>query len=335
MSLIARYGADQPVTERCLSFLRQSMRADGSWPIDTNLSVWMTTSAVTALGHAGQLESIEREKTQRWIAARQYHAVHPFTNAAPGGWGWTHLPGGVPDADDTAGALLALIRLGERDAIPAGVRWLLQLQNNDGGWPTFCRGWGTLPFDKSSPDITAHAIRALHTADPDGQHAPSQQAIRRGLAYLRSRAAAEWLLASSLVRQPGGGAPRQPGIRARRGCSWPMPSYTYRARKLPRVYSTWYLHKILTVAGAERAGSHLPWKKTALAVSALAEWTTLPEVISALTKGVAYLTARVADGSWEKPAPIGLYFASLWYAEALYPIIWTVEALGKALKVKR
>src|SRR5262249_27787274 len=41
-----------------------------------------------------------------------------------------------------------------------GTHWLLGLQNRDGGVPTFCRGWGNLPFDRSSPDITAHAIRA-------------------------------------------------------------------------------------------------------------------------------------------------------------------------------
>jgi squalene-hopene/tetraprenyl-beta-curcumene cyclase len=34
----------------------------------------------------------------------------------------------------------------------------LGLQNRDGGIPTFCRGWGA--FDRSSPDITAHALRA-------------------------------------------------------------------------------------------------------------------------------------------------------------------------------
>ncbi len=31
--------------------------------------------------------------------------------AAPGGWSWTDQPGAVPDADDTAGALLALHQL--------------------------------------------------------------------------------------------------------------------------------------------------------------------------------------------------------------------------------
>src|SRR4030095_11043093 len=30
----------------------------------------------------------------------------------------------------------------------------------EGRPPSFCRGWGALPFDRSSPDITAHALRA-------------------------------------------------------------------------------------------------------------------------------------------------------------------------------
>jgi squalene-hopene/tetraprenyl-beta-curcumene cyclase len=46
-------------------------------------------------------------------------------------------------------------------AIERGVQWLRKLQNRDGGWPTFCRGWGKLPFDRSSNDLTAHAMRAL------------------------------------------------------------------------------------------------------------------------------------------------------------------------------
>ena len=73
------------------------------------------------------------------------------------------MSGAVPDADDTPGALLALHALGgeDGDAARAGVRWLLGLQNRDGGIPTFCRGWGQLPFDRSSPDLTAHALRAF------------------------------------------------------------------------------------------------------------------------------------------------------------------------------
>jgi len=33
-----------------------------------------------------------------------------------------------------------------------------------------------------------------------------------------------------------------------------------------------------------------------------------------------------------QPAPIGLYFAHLWYSEELYPLIWTLDALGRVLK---
>ena len=43
MGLIPLFGPAQPVAAKCLGFLRKSQRADGSWPIDTNLSVWLTT----------------------------------------------------------------------------------------------------------------------------------------------------------------------------------------------------------------------------------------------------------------------------------------------------
>jgi squalene-hopene/tetraprenyl-beta-curcumene cyclase len=73
----------------------------------------------------------------------------------------------VPDADDTPGALLALTALDESrpfqnlSRVADALLWLVRLQNNDGGWPTFCRGWGKLPFDRSGSDLTAHALRAL------------------------------------------------------------------------------------------------------------------------------------------------------------------------------
>src|SRR5262249_10073409 len=83
---------------------------------------------------------------RRWLLAQQHRVEHPYTHAAPGAWAWTNLPGGVPDADDTAGAVLALKHLGPIDdetraAAFAGIEWLLNTQNSDGGVPTFCRGW--------------------------------------------------------------------------------------------------------------------------------------------------------------------------------------------------
>ena len=46
-----------------------------------------------------------------------------------------------------------------------------------------------------------------------------------------------------------------------------------------------------------------------------------------LARGTQWLIERVEDGSWTQPAPIGFYFAKLWYYERLYPVILTVAAL--------
>ncbi|HEU0010220.1 MAG TPA: prenyltransferase/squalene oxidase repeat-containing protein, partial [Verrucomicrobiae bacterium] len=186
MSLAGSGQAGHGVTKRGVEFLLKSQRSDGSWPIDTNLATWVTTLAVNALAdrrmpndecrmtNADSMGSAEAGKStlgnwqsaiRQWLHSQQYRTEHPYTHAAPGGWAWTNLPGGVPDADDTAGAVLALRQLGRIDdetraAAFAGIDWLLNVQNADGGIPTFCRGWGALPFDRSSADITAHALRA-------------------------------------------------------------------------------------------------------------------------------------------------------------------------------
>lgn len=122
-----------------------------------------------------------------WLLRCQHHQRHPFTGANPGGWGWTDLSGAVPDADDTPAALLALncIHFDRQQhpllsrrvdlAVLSGLRWLLRLQNRDGGWPTFCRGWGKLPFDRSGTDLTAHALRAFHAWQPKLEQIASRE----------------------------------------------------------------------------------------------------------------------------------------------------------------
>src|SRR5690606_28573705 len=123
---------------------------------------------------AGDLESLDtKEQILAWLLGQQYKERHPYTGAAPGGWAWTDLPGGVPDCDDTPGAMMALWPLSfPVDLRVAGewyssFKWVLSLQNRDGGWPTFCRGWGTLPFDRSGADLTAHALRAFGQTGPN------------------------------------------------------------------------------------------------------------------------------------------------------------------------
>src|SRR5262249_32485712 len=139
-----------------------------------------------------------REELLNWLLAQQGKERHPYTGAEPGGWGWSHLPGSVPDCDDTPGALLAVGVLRfvmteyevSYSSLPwpkAGVDWVLGLQNRDGGFPTFCRGWGTLPFDRSGADLTAHVLRVIglgyHWADETRPY--GQKATPRALDYLR------------------------------------------------------------------------------------------------------------------------------------------------------
>ncbi len=122
----------------------------------------MTTRRSNALATAGELERLDgRDELRPWLHKQHYTVRHPYTDAAPGGWAWTDLPGGVPDADDTAGAALALRNLDSDAGGVVGAFWLMDLRNADGGWPTFCRGWGRLPFDRSGCDLTAHALRAI------------------------------------------------------------------------------------------------------------------------------------------------------------------------------
>jgi squalene-hopene/tetraprenyl-beta-curcumene cyclase len=157
----AGYG-DHLVARKGLAFLRQAARRDGSWAIDSNLRTWVTSLAARAVWcgsapakqetagwklDAGGIDDAQR--VAKWLVKAQLKVRHPFTGAGPGGWAWTDLPGGVPDADDTSGALLALRRLkdvgGKTDisgTVRGGLRWLIELQNTDGGMPTFCRGWG-------------------------------------------------------------------------------------------------------------------------------------------------------------------------------------------------
>ena len=48
---------------------------------------------------------------------------------------------------------------------------------------------------------------------------------------------------------------------------------------------------------------------------------------SSLKRGVNWLLRRVENDTWTQPAPIGFYFAKLWYYERLYPMVFTVAAL--------
>jgi len=71
-------------------------------------------------------------------------------------------------------------------------------------------------------------------------------------------------------------------------------------------------------------------EETALAVEVLL--SAGPEAVTAVNNGLAWLVQRIESGGLHEPTPIGFYFAKLWYFEKLYPIIFSVAALGRARK---
>ena len=52
----------------------------------------------------------------------------------------------------------------------------------------------------------------------------------------------------------------------------------------------------------------------------------------AVNKGLTWLVQQVEAGGLYNPTPIGFYFAKLWYYERLYPLTFTVAALGRACR---
>lgn len=341
MSLLGCGYRDHPVVREGVDFLIRSARPDGSWAIDTNLSTWLTTLAVNALAPLGLDQSLsvaEQRAVRDWLLGQQYREVHPYTLSQPGAWAWTDLPGGVPDADDTPGALLALSHLDAGDpevrrAAGAGVTWLLDLQNRDGGIPTFCRGWGALPFDRSGADLTSHTVQAWNAWRPHlspGLATRIDHGLREAARYLAREQSPEgaWLPlwfgnqhTADEANPTYGTARVLPAVLA-------VPEGT----SLAPTAVQWLL-RAQNADGGWGGGPGVPSsiEETAVAVQALAQ--ALPRDASVrpnLERGISRLAELTEGGRRFDASPIGFYFARLWYFERLYPLIFTVGALSHA-----
>jgi squalene-hopene/tetraprenyl-beta-curcumene cyclase len=350
MCLTASGIGENPVKVKGLEFLRNQQRPDGSWPIDADLSTWVTTLSIKAFGQEINREFSKPEisKLLTHLITIQYKKVHPFNLAQPGGWGWTNLPGSVPDVDDTSGAILALLELYNNDdvvstAIINGCQWLTTLQNKDGGFPTFCKGWGRLPFDSSCADLTGHALLALSKAlDLAGDKMTNylqysiRQCVARSFGFL-------W----KAQRENGSWKPLWFGNQFTSDQTNPV----YGTAKVAIYLADSILCDSLDVKLKEHIGHLLSmarqyliqqqntdgsWggeadvmgtiEESALAVSALIGFNQ-----ESVLKGFQWLESE-SKSNGLRSNPIGLYFATLWYDEKLYPLIYYIEALRRYLK---
>lgn len=323
------------VTQKCARFLIDTVREDGSWPIDTDLSGWVTSLSIRAL----EDDLPEREFFIANLRKRATKEKHPFTGAQPGGWGWSDLNGSVPDGDDTSGSLVALYTLTQGEYCPEvgrGIEWLLDLQNRDGGMPTFCKGWGKFPFDRSSADISAHAFLAFtlwkdtlpaslksrtekgalqltewmqKNMTPEGSWTPlwfgDQDAVDEKAPVYGTATAVEYLFCS-----PANGEVR---TLADKGVS--------------------YLLQAQQADGGWGGAKDVPSKisLTSKVLGALAS-SGRSDVRKAIERGVNFLYMHYQQGKLYQREPIGLYFSRLWYSEELYGATFVLSAMRKVKK---
>lgn len=150
----------------------------------TTAAIWNTSLISTALQNAGiSFADPMIVKANHYLLRRQHvkygdWAIHNPTGH-PGGWGFSDINTFHPDIDDTTASLRSLSRMVRANPLfytswKNGLKWLLTMQNDDGGWPAFERGINSkllklLPIedaefllaDPSTPDLTGRTLEYL------------------------------------------------------------------------------------------------------------------------------------------------------------------------------
>jgi squalene-hopene/tetraprenyl-beta-curcumene cyclase len=202
-----------------------------------------------------------------------------------------------------------------------------------------------MPFDRSGVDLTAHALRAIyktHNVRLESltykEQRRAQSAIRRGLRYLERQQRADGSFVPLWFGNQYHPAEENPVY----GTARVLLAY----RDLGLIAGEpacralrWLVEHVGGDGGwggstgtFGQPGGMSSVEETAVAVEALsaAEIGLVPPTVT--TRGIDWLIRAVETGGHREPAPIGLYFARLWYYERLYPLVFLVSALGQAMR---
>ncbi|MFY9610602.1 MAG: squalene--hopene cyclase [Blastocatellia bacterium] len=165
--------------------------------------VWDTALAMNALSESGlPAEHPALQKAAEWLLEKEVRKVGDWKvknpEGRPGGWYFEYANELYPDVDDTFQVLTALSKVQFSDprqqnrkleAMDRGMRWVLSMQNRDGGWASFDKDCDEqfltqIPFadhnamiDPSTSDITGRGVETLSRLGFRKEHPVLQKAL--------------------------------------------------------------------------------------------------------------------------------------------------------------
>jgi squalene-hopene/tetraprenyl-beta-curcumene cyclase len=319
------------------------------------------------------------ESGVNWLLNCQRNEPNALTEVSAGGWASSDATGALPNTSATASAIVALIRSCPRatslqrerieQAAGRGVVWLMELQNEDGGWATFYRDDALVRRDESGTDVTAQALGALAAWRRDWKTDTSNEAKRRW-SFIDERAARAiengWKYLESHQQEDGSFIPlwfgneNQPNEtnpvygtaqvllasaeldRLKSGLSLGAARWLVAAQhtnggwgppRVPVDYSGVETDNSRTWRENDAMAKLCTVEETSLAISALVALAdSNPPASQAVSRGIKWLTAAVEQDAHRRPAIIGFSLAKLWYHERLYPLAFAAGALSRAVR---
>jgi squalene-hopene/tetraprenyl-beta-curcumene cyclase len=313
--------------------------------------VWDTALTLNALADTGLDDSLpEIADGGRWLLDRELRSPGDWSKAnpelEPGGWCFEYNNAHYPDTDDTAMVLIGLAKTGQtksgagREAAERGVRWLLGMQNRDGGWAAFDRNINRqlltkVPFadhnamlDPSCPDITARVLEALGHFGFRAEDPP----VRKALAFLER------------TQEPAGGWIGRWGVNYIYG-TWQvlagLGSIGFDTQhSMVRKAVAWL--KQVQQPGGGWGETCRSYDEPSLAgqgtpTASQTGWALLGLLAAgeansdAVRSGVAYLTAtQQSDGNWREDQFTGTGFPKVFYLKYhLYSLYFPLMALAR------
>jgi squalene-hopene/tetraprenyl-beta-curcumene cyclase len=313
--------------------------------------VWDTALTLNALADAGvPRDDLAITNGVRWLLDKEVSRPGDWSlnnrRLEPAGWFFEYHNGFYPDTDDTAMVLMALAKTGQantaagRPAAERGLRWLLGMQNKDGGWAAFDRDINRevltkVPFadhnamlDPSCPDITARVLEALGHY---GYRADHPQ-VRRALDFLRK------------TQENAGGWPGRWGVNYVYG-TWQVLAGLKRigfdsSDPMVRRAVAW-LQQVQQPSGAWgescRSYDDPAWVGKGEPTASQTAWALLALLSAgeadseAVRRGIDYLVAMQGpDGNWSEELFTGTGFPKVFYLKYhLYRLYFPLMALAR------